>query len=179
MGLAGCSAGARPATPTQTAEPANAWAALLARTPFPYASPLPPAELSSLDGSYTKIDPEKSTPVPCIRCPDYLPEGGIWKLSFERGVYRLYHPITGWRAIASFTVSGDQLLLFNDPNCPDVVGRYTWRLAAGVLTLAAVDDPCSIGLRADNLGMQPWLACRPPNAEAAISDHWDRPAGCD
>jgi hypothetical protein len=68
---------------------------------------------------------------------------------------------------------------FNDPNCIDTTGRYTWALAEGALTLIEVDDPCAIRLRAMNLTYEPWAACRPPNQEAAISGHWPMPAECE
>jgi hypothetical protein len=44
--------------------------------------------------------------------------------------------------------------------------------------LEAAEDECAIGLRAANLSARPWSACQPPNIEAAITDHWLRPAGC-
>ena len=34
-------------------------------------------------------------------------------------------------------------------------------------------------LRAANFIDQAWLSCRPPNTEAAITDHWNKPEGCD
>ncbi|HEX9386281.1 MAG TPA: hypothetical protein VF918_08175 [Anaerolineales bacterium] len=33
--------------------------------------------------------------------------------------------------------------------------------------------------RAANLIDQLWLSCRPPNTEAALTDHWEKPAGYD
>jgi len=168
------SAPAMPGTPT----PTDIWSALLQRTPFPYATPLPPPTRTVLDGTYAKLDPKEGTPVPCRRCPDYAPEGGIWKLHLDNGVFRIYHQVTGWRSIASFTVSQDRLYLFNDPVCTDAVGAYKWELERGTLTLEVIEDECAIRLRAMNLTGLPWLSCRPPNAEAAVTDHWWKPPGC-
>ncbi len=161
------------------ATPEDRWAALLQRTPYPYTTPLPPPQPSALDGTYVKTDPKQATPFPCKRCPDYLPEGGLWKLHLSQGIFRIYYQVNGWRSIGSFTVSGDRLLLFNDPHCVDTLGRYTWQLDGGRLFLQVVEDDCSVGLRALNLTEMPWLSCQPPNAEAAITGHWQVPAGCE
>jgi hypothetical protein len=159
--------------------PTDAWSVLLHTTPYPYSTPLPPPARTALDGTYTKIELKEGTPVPCKRCPDYAPEGGLWKLNLDKGVFRILYAYNDWRSLASFTVSGDQLTLFNDPNCPQVVGTYTWKLEEGKLTFKVVEDECSIRLRAMNLTHVPWLSCHPPTTEAAISDHWPKPAGCD
>jgi hypothetical protein len=71
---------------------------------------------------------------------------------------RIYYEITGWRSVASFTVSGDRLHIFNDAYCSQV-GEYTWKLEDGNLRLEVLNDPCSFDLRAKNLAKQPWLAC--------------------
>lgn len=147
-------------------------------SPYPYTTPLPPPVVTDLDGLYAKIDPKPGTPVPCRRCPDYAPEGGAWQLSFDKGTYRVFHVPTGWRSVGSYTVSGNQLTLFNDPVCHDKVGRYTWIVKNSELTFQEIDDPCAIHLRAVNLTRQPWSSCQPPNAEAAVTDHGLKPAGC-
>jgi len=168
-----------PAPASQAAPtPTDVWSALLQRTPFPFATPLPPPTRTILDGTYAKLDPKEGTPVPCRRCPDYKPEGGIWKLQLDNGVFRIYHQVTGWRSIASFTVSQDRIYLFNDPYCPDAVGAYKWKLESGTLTLEVIEDECAIHQRAVNLTSLPWLSCRPPNGEAAVTDHWPKPPGC-
>jgi len=161
-----------------TSAPTDRWSALLQQTPFPYTTPLPPPTRTVLDGAYAKLDPNDAPHVPCRRCPDYAPEGGIWKLRLDKGILRIFHEGTGWRSIASFTVSGDRLALFNDPCCPDVVGVYTWNLEERALTLKVIEDECAIRLRAMNLTSLPWLSCQPPNAEAAVTDHWFKPPGC-
>jgi hypothetical protein len=165
-------------TPAVTAAPSDRWADLLQQTPYPYASPLPLAVRSAVDGVYAKLDPSPKPEVNCLRCPDYLPEGGIWRIFFDKGIYRIYYDVTGWRILGSYTVDGERLLLFNDPNCANTTGVYSWALQEGRLTLAAVEDACAIGLRAANLAHVPWQSCHPPNQEAGISDHWSRPPGC-
>jgi hypothetical protein len=46
-------------------------------------------------------------------------------------------------------------------------------------TVKVIEDECAIGLRAMNLTNLPWLSCHPPSTEAAITDHWPKPRGCD
>ncbi len=159
--------------------PSHLWQELFQRTPYPYTLPLPPPEATHIDGTYTKFEPKETPPVPCRRCPDYAPEGGIWKMNFSKGVFRIFHTVTGWKDMGSFILSGDQLTLANDPVCHEVIGVYRWKLEEGKLILSLVEDNCAIGLRAMNLTKLPWLSCQPPNREAAITDHWPKPAGCD
>ena len=166
---------ATPAAPTPTAD---RWAELFARTPFPYTTPLPAPEDTPLEGVYVKVEPIEGTPTPCRRCPDYKVEGGVWRLSLDNGIFRVYHAVTGWRSLGSYTVEGGRMLLFNDPTCLDVVGSYRWSLAGGVLVLEEIEDSCAIRLRARNLTSIPWNACQPPNHEAGVTDHWKKPAGC-
>jgi hypothetical protein len=148
-------------------------------TPYPYSTPLPPADTSPLDGVYAKFDPGDPQWWNCRRCPDYLPAGGEWRLWFDKGILRIYYEVTGFAAVASYTVHGDQLYIFNDPHCPFDTGEYTWQLEAGALQLQEVQDECAIHLRARNLSQQAWLSCQPPNWEAAVSDHWIKPPGCE
>jgi hypothetical protein len=169
-------------TATITAGPTatiDGWLELLGHMPHPFGTPLPPSEPTALDGLYVKLDPKEGTAVPCKRCPDYAPEGGVWKLLFDRGVYRIYHPGTGWRSIGSYTVNANRVALFNDPVCLDTTGWYTWDRAEGELVLMPEADPCGINLRALNLSKQPWQSCHPPNTEAAVSGHWPVPPGCE
>jgi hypothetical protein len=160
--------------------------------PFPYSTPLPPPIPSRLDGLYTKTVPIEGTPVPCRRCAGYRLEGGVWSLYFDKGVFKVFQQDTDFEAIGSFTISGDRLMLFNDPYCEEnlqMVGTYTWKLDSNSLVLQAIDDSCSIGLRARNLTSSPWTRdptrsaqrsdpCQPPNREAAITDHWPKPTIC-
>ncbi|RPI79270.1 MAG: hypothetical protein EHM45_03590 [Desulfobacteraceae bacterium] len=165
----------------------DSWLALQQRDPFPYALPLAAPIRTILDGTYIKVELKETPPVPCKRCPDYLPEGGLWKLSLNKGVFRIYHPYTGWKSLGSFFVTrdplaeipGGQMILANDPVCPDVLGLYSYVIEEGKLVLTVVEDPCSSRLRAINFTNLPWLGCQPPNREAAISGHWPVPGGCE
>jgi hypothetical protein len=155
------------------------WAELLQRVPFPYLIPLPEPKRADLDGTYTKVVVSTSERVHCLRCPDYAPEGGLWKLNFDRGVFRIFHPESGWKSIATVIVAGDRMVLANDPTCIDEIGVYKWRLEKEQLIIEVIDDPCAIKLRAMNLTRQPWMSCRPSNVEAAVTEHWPKPEGCD
>jgi hypothetical protein len=176
-----------PVTPTLAVTPTGAWFGALHRSPYPYLLTLPEPKRTVFDGTYTKVELKESPPVHCLRCPDYAPEGGIWKLSLDRGVFRICHEATGWRSIGSFIATRDrwtsgapdQILLFNDPTCPDAIGLYAWRLDEGQLVLGVIDDTCAIHLRAMNLTNLPWQSCQPPSTEAGITDHWQKPPGCD
>jgi hypothetical protein len=165
--------------PSPSSTPEDRWTSLLQLRPYPYTAPLPPSSSSRLDGTYVKVDLSQAEHVHCLRCPDYLPEAGLWKLNLDRGVFRIYYEVTGWRSLGSFTTAGDEMQVFNDPNCPDLTGAYHWRLADGKLIFSVIEDECSIQLRAANLTKQPWLSCRPPNREAMVTDHWAKPQGCD
>jgi len=172
-----------PAAPQATETGADAargiWSGLLARQPFPYRVPLPEPRPAEFDGTYVKRVPSTAEPVHCLRCPDYAPEGGLWRMRFDRGVFRILHLASGWKSIATAIAAGDRLLLANDPVCIDDIGLYRWRLDEGRLVLEVIDDPCAIRLRAVNLGGQDWRPCRPPSVEAAVTGHWPEPEGCD
>jgi hypothetical protein len=143
-----------PAPPSgQSSSTSIIWSELLQKTPFPHTAPLPARVPTPLDGTYTKFDPKKTPPVPCRRCPDYVPQGGIWKLNLDKGIFRIFHESTGWRSIGSF--------------------------ARGRLNLQVVEDKCAIRQRAKNLTKLPWLSCQPPSMEAGSSGHWDKPPGCE
>ena len=162
-----------------TPTPTNKWLVVLQKTPYPYTTPLPPPTRTLLDGIYVKDEPKAGTPVPCRRCPDYLPEGGIWKLNLDRGMYRIFHEATGWFSIGSFTVSGDQFMIFNDPTCFDTVGVYEWTFEAGELSLKPIEDLCQVDRRARSFANLAWTSCQPLHTEAAVTAHWPQPSGCD
>lgn len=174
-------------SPQVAATRTDPWSTLLQRTAHPYLLPLPPTRWTSLDGTYAKVELKETPAVHCLRCPDYAPEGGIWKLNLDEGTFRIIHEMTGWKSIGSYVVTRDrwtsgapdQVMLFNDPTCPEAIGLYTWRLEAGNLILEVIDDTCAIYLRAMNLTNLPWLSCQPPNMEAGITDHWLKPPGCE
>jgi hypothetical protein len=205
LAMVACSNPPHASTPAPTVLPTNAPAAaagpespaqLIAQAvdngPYPYGAPLPPAVYSPVDGVYTKTVPFEGTPTPCRRCAEYRLEGGEWILSLDKGTFKVFHPGTGFKAVGSFTLSGDHLTLFNDPNCEDdltTVGSYTWALNGTSLTLKEVNDTCFIRLRAKNLTSSEWTRvgrvfeqskdpCQPPNREAAVSGHWAKPASC-
>ena len=146
-------------TPIITPTPTNTWSSLLEITPIPYASPLPESDQTPIDGTYAYFDPAPPQWWACLRCADYRPAGGAWRLQFDRGVMRIYYEVTGWNSLASYMVSGDRLYLFNDPYCKEATGEYKWDLVEGNLTLKVVDDPCSFQLRGRNLSEGVWEGC--------------------
>lgn len=180
--LAACA----PATPAPTATPVaadpnatptNIWIAIQEKTPYAYATPLPPAIASVIDGTYVKSE-EVGSYVHCLRCPDYASDGGIWLLRFDKGIFRIYSRLTGWRSLGSYTLSENRMTLFNDGYCPNEVGTYTWSVEQRKLILKEIKDDCSFRLREKNLTLMGWASCQPPTIEAAITDHWQIPEGC-
>ncbi len=145
-------------TPTNVMQ-TGVWDELMNATPFPHGFPLPEPVQSPLDGTYAKLDESPPQYWTCYRCADYRPMGGIWRLQFDRGVMRVFYQITNWKSIASFSVEGNKLRIFNDPFCPQDMGEYEWSLENGNLTLNAISDGCAFDLRMENLAKQPWLAC--------------------
>ena len=155
------------------------WRELFQRKPYPYTKPLAAEKPTAIDGEYVKTISDLTPPIPCRRCPDYKPEGGLWKLSLRKGVFRIFHAPSGWRSIGSFFIEGVRILLVNDPVCPGLTGSYRWRLNNDTITFSAVEDRCSAGLRARNISRLPWEACHPGSRGAAASGHWSKPDGCD
>jgi len=165
--------------------PPNDWYSLLQITPFAFAAPLPEDAWTPIDGTYAKFDPSEPQWWACRRCADYRPAGGIWRMQFNKGVMRIYYNVTGWRSVASYTVSDNKLYLFNDPYCPQEVGEYTWSLndkwglEDRELSLEVVKDSCSINLRGENLSELAWDSCQPPNYMTGASGHWHKSPGCE
>jgi hypothetical protein len=155
------------------------WTELLQKTPYPHTAPLPPRVRTALDGTYAKFDPKKTPPIPCRRCPDYMPEGGIWRLNLDQGVFRIFHEVTDWRSLGSFNIEGNQLRLFNDPYCMEVTGVYRWTLKDKRLVLQVVEDKCAIGLRAKNLAQLPWSSCETLSANGALPNCCCQSPGCE
>ncbi len=168
-----------PHTPGATYAPLRSWSDVLEFTPFPYATPLPAEERTPIDGVYSLHDPSEPQWWRCARCPDFLPGGGNWRLHLDRGTLHLFYEVTGFATVSSYALDGQRLFLFNDPHCLYDVGEYTWHVEGNALVLEEVQDSCAIHMRAVNLTRQAWVSCQPPNREAAISDHWIRPAGCE
>ncbi len=181
MGINSCAAPTQKPDPSPTGDASEAhsiiWIELLQKTPYPHTAPLPPQRPTILDGFYTKFDPRETPPVPCRRCPDYVPAGGIWKLNFDKGIYRIFHKFTGWRSIGSFVVDGNRVQLFNDPTCMEAVGTYIWAVDAGALNLQVIEDECAIRMRAKNLTQLPWTLCPLSSMEAGAGRN--KPSGCD
>jgi len=146
--------------------PAGVWAVMLHQTPYPYTTPLPPANHTILDSIYVNSNPN----------------GGVTKLSLDKGIYRVYDDATGWSTIGSFVVSGDRIQFFNDPHCYRDTGIYTWQVQEGLqsttLALETIQDDCASESRVHKLADRPWESCQPPGIEAAITQHWPAPDGC-
>ncbi len=153
------------------------WDELNGRDPYIYTVPRVD-KATVIDGVYIKKALRESTMVPCRRCPDWLANPGIWRLSFHRGVYRIINTHTQWKSIGTYLISKDRILLANDPACFDTIGVLSFRLNDGELSFDVVDDLCAIRLRGQNLSETPWSSCTPPNEEAGITDHWPKPEGC-
>jgi hypothetical protein len=73
---------------------------------------------------------------------------------------RIYYEVTGWKSLATYTVSGDRLFLFNDPYCKEATGEYKWDFVDGDLSFEVIDDPCSFQLRGRNLSGGSWTVCQ-------------------
>ncbi len=155
------------------------WHELLQRNPYPYTMPLADDIPTVVDGVYVKLETKATPAIPCRRCPDYKREGGFWKLSLRRGVFRIFHEAGGWKSIGTFLIIGDRILLVNDPVCPALTGEYRWRLKDETIIFSTVQDRCSAGLRAQNISNLPWQSCIPPAIEATGSDYRPKPDGCD
>jgi hypothetical protein len=147
-----------PAIPQVVAE-VESWPLLLQQEPYPYTTPLPPEEITVVDGTYSKYDPREGTRPFCRRCMPYPAEGGLWLLQLDRGAYRILsaRSLSGWRSLGSYTVSGDQLVLFNDPHCMEDVGVYRWELVGDHLVLELVEDPCADGWRGITFTNYDWV----------------------
>jgi hypothetical protein len=134
--------------------------------PYPYTTPTPPATATAIDGEYRRsLGPDQAGGVgPCRRCPPYRLEAAESAITFDGGVFFVENEVAeegaiDWRSIGHYTVDGDTVTLFNDPNCPQTRGTYRWALANGSLTLEVVDDDCAFGgLRHRYLTASAWTA---------------------
>ena len=163
--------------PIGTPTPPDIWETLLDATPYPHLLPLPESAPSPLDGTFAKVDPSPPQWWTCYRCADYRPMGGIWRVQFDQGVMRVFYEVTNWKSIASFTVEGNRLQIFNDPFCPQEVGEYEWSIDAGQLTFALIQDGCAFDLRAENLVKQSWTLCSTVQTTEGCIDPPDAPPG--
>jgi hypothetical protein len=158
--------------------PTPLWGGLLDHGPVPIAADLPATTRTTVDGVYARHSNKPPQWWSCLRCADYRPAGGTWRILLDRGVLRILYDVTAWRTLASYEIDGDRLRIFNDPICPWEEGLYRWELHDGSLRLHVVEDTCGFGLRSANLTAGPWLACAPPDLRAAASDAWSKPPGC-
>jgi hypothetical protein len=156
----------------------NKWGELLKRDPYQYTIPLL-SKPTVLDGTYVKKAKKEGEIIPCRRCPDWIPYPGIWKLNLNKGTYRIYHEATGWKSIGTYIVADNRIIFANDPCCIQGVGVYAWKFEERKLIFKVIDDDCAIKLRALNLMEVPWNSCQPPSIEAAITEYWPKPQGCD
>jgi hypothetical protein len=93
----------------------------------------------------------------CRRCPPYRLATGTDVLELDRSVFRVFHRGTGYMAVGHYTVDGDRVTFFNDPNCSSVRGTYAWTLEGGVLSLRVVEDACAFGnVRIRFMTAAPW-----------------------
>jgi hypothetical protein len=162
VAMAACSPGSMPtATPAipEVAADVELWPRILQQEPYPYTTPLPPEKKTAVDGTYSKMDPREGTRPFCLRCMPYPAEGGLWLLQLDRGAYRILsaRSLSGWRSLGSYAVSGDQIVLFNDPHCMKDVGVYRWELEGGQLELQVIEDECALGWRGITFTNYPWV----------------------
>ena len=157
--------------------------------PFPFTSPVPPLAETPVDGVYVRdpTDPYEGDRAHCTRCPPYPLDRGVSRLTLVAGRFEVLHEQPQYRSAGHYRVSGDELVLINDPECTQLEGTYRWSLEDGTLTLEAVDDECAFGQRMKDLTALPWsrlegvpagVGCEPPGVEAAVSGHWAAPSGC-
>ena len=128
-------------------------------TPYPYTTPVPPDEPTAIDGEYVRtitVEEAGGPAVPCRRCAPYRLDAGRARFVFVRGTYTIEHKETLWGSVGHYFVSGDEVTLINDPNCPQIEGVYRFHKAGGELVFEVVDDPCAMGLRRRELTYKPW-----------------------
>jgi hypothetical protein len=179
------------ATPSPSGEPADR--VLFAETledvpvtlrPYPYTEPTPAPVPTEIDGTYMLIltledlgGATHALPFPCRRCLPYARDPGVLTLIFFEGAYFVEHQMSGFHATGHYSVDGNRLTLFNDPNCSRVRGIYTWRLDGASLRLNAVDDPCAFeGERAADLASDVWT--RIPICRREVQHLWPGILGC-
>lgn len=156
--------------------------------PYPFTTPVPPLVATDIDGVFTRdaTDTYTGTRAHCVRCPPYPVDRSNSTLTFDSGRYEIVHLEPHYRTFGHFTLEGDVLTLFNDPECSGEVGTYEVERDGAQLRLDVIEDRCAWGRRAGDLEAKTWTpaeiargeSCQPPNTEAAISGHWAAPSGC-
>jgi hypothetical protein len=127
--------------------------------PYAFVTPVPPLAPTPIDGTYRRDFRQGSDPIPCARCAPFRLDRGEATLELREGRYRVVQEASRFSSEGHYLVDGSRLILFNDPNCPDTRGLYTWSLDEGALKLQVVEDPCAFDLlRARYLAAAPWLA---------------------
>lgn len=152
-----CSSGTPQGAVRPTGDP-QAWRTD-AREPYPFVTPVPPRSPTPIDGLYHRNYRRGPKPIPCRRCAPFRLGRGDSTLELRDGRYSVTHELAGFTSRGHYVIENDRLELFNDPNCPETRGRYSWRLEGGTLALDPIDDPCAFDLlRAQYLSAAPWRA---------------------
>lgn len=134
---------------------------------YPFQTPIPPLEPTSIDGTYIRSMPARvaGSSIPCRRCAPYRIEIGRSTLNLSEGRFLIAHRAPGkpdssqFTSKGHFTISGDEIVLFNDANCPDTRGSYRWSVKDEHLTFEVIEDPCPFSdLRQRFLTVLPWAA---------------------
>lgn len=152
--------------------------------PYPYTTPVPPRETTPIDGTYVRITsmadvggPLVGLPYRCLRCPPYRVSPGLTTLIFYEGRYFMHHQLSGFKALGHYTIDGDRIRVFNDPNCSSMAGEYSWRLERGALTFEVIDDACAFGNeRAHDLMVSEWT--KVPACHRRMIGLWPGFLGC-
>lgn len=145
---------------------------------------MPPRAATPIDGTYVRIvsladvgGPLIGLPYRCLRCPPYRVDPGLTTLIFYEGRYFLHHQLSGFKALGHYTIDGDRIRMFNDPNCSGMAGEYSWRLQGGALAFQPIDDTCAFGNeRAHDLTVVSWT--RVPACHRRMIGLWPGFLGC-
>jgi hypothetical protein len=152
--------------------------------PYPYTKPTPAPVATEIDGTYMLIltlddlgGASNALPFPCRRCLPYARDPGVMTLIFFQGAYFVDHQMSAFHSTGHYTVDGDRLILFNDPNCSRQRGTYTWQLEGGSLHLETLEDTCAYdGERATDLTTEDWT--RIPVCKREVAHLWPGILGC-
>lgn len=152
--------------------------------PYPYTDPAPPPVATPIDGTYMLIltledlgGARNALPFPCRRCLPYARDPGVMTLIFFQGAYFVDHQMAAFHATGHYSVEGNRLNLFNDPNCSRERGTYSWALRGTSLHLEVIDDTCAYeGERATDLATDAWT--RIPVCKREVAHLWPGVLGC-
>jgi hypothetical protein len=152
--------------------------------PYPYTDPAPEPVATEIDGTYMLIltledlgGASNALPFPCRRCLPYARDPGVMTLIFFQGAYFVDHQMSSFHSTGHYSVDGDRLALFNDPNCSRERGTYAWQLDGSSLQLEALDDTCAYqGERAVDLATEDWT--RIPVCRREVAHLWPGVLGC-